>query len=89
MPLSTTANDRFWSVTFDANNKIVAAGFVTEGTDNVFAVARFNKDGSRDTSFGVGGIARINAAVGGTLEEARGVVVQSNGKIVVGGTAEH
>ena len=26
MPFSTTANDRFWSVTFDADNKIVAAG---------------------------------------------------------------
>ncbi len=35
------------------------------------------------------GIAKVNATVGGTLEEARGVVVQSDGKIVIGGTAEH
>jgi uncharacterized delta-60 repeat protein len=89
VPLSATANDRFWTVTFDANNKIVAAGYVTEGTDNFLAVARFNTDGTRDASFGTGGIAKINASVAGNLEEARGVVVQSNGKIVVGGTVEH
>jgi uncharacterized delta-60 repeat protein len=89
LPFSTTANDRFWSVTFDASNKVVAAGFVTEGTDTWLAVARFNTDGSRDTTFGTGGIAKINAAAAGNLEEARGVVVQSNGKIVVGGTVEH
>jgi len=89
VPLSTTANDRLWAVTFDADNKIVATGFVTEGSDNFLAVARFNTDGTRDSTFGGNGIAKINAAVAGTLEEARGVVVQSTGKIVIGGTVEH
>jgi len=89
VPFSTTADDRFWAVTFDKNNKIVATGYVTEGADNFLAVARFNTDGSRDTSFGTGGIAKVNAIVGGNLEEARGVVVQSNDKIVIGGAAEH
>jgi uncharacterized delta-60 repeat protein len=88
VPLSATTNDRFWAVTFDANNKVVAAGFITEGTDNLLAVARFNIDGTLDTTFGTGGIAKINAKVAGTLEEARGVVVQSDGKIVIGGTVE-
>ena len=57
----------------------------------MLAVARFNTDGSRDTDVRRRAASpRINATVaGGTLEEARGVVVQSNGKIVVGGTAEH
>ena len=89
MPFSATTHDRFWAVTFDANNKVVAAGFVAEGTDNFLAVARFNTDGTRDTTFGTNGIAKINATVAGNLEEARGVVVQANGKIVVGGTVEH
>jgi len=89
VPLSTTTNDRFWAVTFDADNKIVATGFVSDGSDNLLAVARFNTDGMRDNSFGTSGIAKINAAVAGSMEEARGVVVQSNGKIVVGGTVEH
>jgi uncharacterized delta-60 repeat protein len=89
VPFSATAADRFWGVTFDANNKVVATGYVNEGGDNFLAVARFNTDGTRDTTFGTGGIAKINAAVAGTLEEARDVVVQSSGKIVIGGTVEH
>jgi uncharacterized delta-60 repeat protein len=87
-PLSATTNDRFWAVTFDANNKVVAAGYVNEGGDNLLAVARFNLDGTLDATFGTGGIAKVNAKVAGTLEEARGVVVQSDGKIVIGGTVE-
>jgi uncharacterized delta-60 repeat protein len=89
VPLSMGTNDRFWAVTFDANNKIVAAGYVAEGSDHFLAVARFNTDGTPDTTFGTGGVAKINAKVGGNLEEARGVVVQSDGKIVIGGSAEH
>ena len=89
VPLSATTDDRFWAVTFDGDNKIVAAGYVTEGTDRWLAVARFNTDGTPDGDFGTNGIAKVNATVGGNLEEARGVVVQSDGKIVIGGTAEH
>jgi uncharacterized delta-60 repeat protein len=89
IPLSTTANDRFWSVAFDANNKAVAAGYVNQGGDNWLAVARFNTDGTPDTTFGMGGVVKLNASVGGTLEEARGLVVLSTGKIIVAGTAEH
>lgn len=89
VPLSATANDRFWTVTFDATNKAVAAGYLSESGDNWLAVARFNADGTRDSTFGMGGLAKVNASVGTTLEEARGVVVQSTGKIVVAGVAEH
>ena len=53
-------------------------------------MARFNTDGTLDTTFGTDGIAKVNASVSrSTLEEARGVVVQSDGKIVIGGSAEH
>ena len=92
VPLSASTADRFWAVTFDAANKIVAAGYVTEGTDRWLAVARFNTDGTPDTGFGTGGVAKVNASPSISMtqfEEARGVVVQSDGKIVVGGSAEH
>jgi uncharacterized delta-60 repeat protein len=92
IPLSVTTADRFWAVTFDADNKIVAAGYVTEGADRWLAVARFNTSGALDTTFGTGGIAKVNASpsIASTqFEEARGVVVQSDGKIVIGGSAEH
>lgn len=87
--LSPTAHDRFLGVAWDGS-KVVAAGFVREGGDTKFAVARFLGDGSRDTAFGVGGVVTVNVAQGAGVEElARWVVVQPDGKIVVAGTAEH
>ena len=53
-------------------------------------VAKFTPSGELDTSFGNGGVAVKNVAVGGTSREiARGIVVQSNGKVVIAGAAEH
>lgn len=92
VPLSTTAADRFWGVTFDADNKIVATGYVTESGDRWLAVARFSTNGTPDTTFGSNGVAKVNASASTAteqFEEARGVVVQSDGKIVIGGAAEH
>jgi uncharacterized delta-60 repeat protein len=70
------------------DGKIVAVGNVGDGTgSNAFGVARFNPNGSLDTSFGSGGLAM--AAGFFTLEDAdaRAVAIQANGKIVVAGTA--
>jgi uncharacterized delta-60 repeat protein len=86
--LSETANDRFWSVTFDANNLAYGAGYIQEGTDTWMAVARFKADGMLDTTFGTGGIAKVNVAAAGNIESARGVVIQSDGKVVIAGPAE-
>ncbi|HEY0710278.1 MAG TPA: hypothetical protein VGG33_25930 [Polyangia bacterium] len=88
VPMSETEHDRFWDVTFDASGKAVAAGFVRAGGDNWMAVARFNADGTFDTTFGTGGVAKVNVAVAGTDEAARGVVIQSDGKIVIAGNVE-
>ncbi|RKH52744.1 hypothetical protein [Corallococcus llansteffanensis] len=85
---SDTANDRLWGVTFGQDGKVYATGFVTEGGDNRFAVARFNLDGTRDTTFGTGGIVTVNVIAGKLDEAARSVVVQSDGKIVIAGAAE-
>ncbi|QDE70010.1 hypothetical protein BHS09_25205 [Myxococcus xanthus] len=87
-PISATENDRFWSVAFDATNRIYAAGFVTEGGDNQMVVARFTTDGNLDPTFGTGGIAKINVATAATEESARGIAIQTDGKIVIGGPIE-
>jgi len=87
-PMSETEDDRFWAVAFDASNKAYGAGFITEGGDNQMVVARFNTDGTLDTSFGTGGIVKLNLAVAKTEEAVRGIVVQKNGKIVVAGSIE-
>jgi len=88
VPMSESANDRFWSVTFDAAGKVYAAGYITENGDNRMAVARFNANGTRDTTFGTNGVATVNVIARGTEEMVRGVIVQSDGKIVLAGTVE-
>ncbi|HKE60167.1 MAG TPA: delta-60 repeat domain-containing protein, partial [Pyrinomonadaceae bacterium] len=48
----------FNAVRIQADNKIVAAGYLTHSifqTDEAFQVARFNADGSFDQTFGIGG----------------------------------
>ncbi len=89
VPTSETGNDRFFNVAFDSTGKAVAVGYVVEAGDSKMVVARFNTDGSRDTTFGTGGIVIVNVSVGRTDETARGVVIQSNGKIVIAGVADH
>ncbi|WP_437596644.1 delta-60 repeat domain-containing protein [Sorangium sp. So ce590] len=87
--LDEAADDRFWAVAFDAESKAYAAGHVAVEGDTHMVVARFNTDGSRDTTFGTNGIAKVNVVAGGTAETARGIVLQSDGKVVLAGNVEH
>lgn len=94
VPLSETGHDRFYGVTYDKKGNIFAVGQVAEGveatTDFSLAVAKFDAKGGLDRSFGKDGVATQNVAVGGTVREnARGIVVQSSGKVVIAGAAEH
>jgi uncharacterized delta-60 repeat protein len=90
LPLSATTHDRFMAVAAAADGKVYAAGFTTLDGDQAFAVARIDAAGKLDATFGTNGIATANVAVGGKAGElARAVVVQSDGKIVVAGPAEH
>jgi uncharacterized delta-60 repeat protein len=51
-----------------------------------FGVARFNTDGSLDTSFGNGGM--VMTDMGSMFDAAYALAVQTNGKIVVVGQTE-
>ena len=68
------------------NGKIVAAGASLVGGDFEFALARYNGDGSLDASFGSGG--KVLTHLGLFFEEATGVAVEPNGKIVAAGTSD-
>lgn len=92
--VSATGHDRFFGVTYDAAGNFYAVGVVSSSNvaataDFETVVAKFSAAGVLDTSFGTGGYARHNLAVGLGGEVARGIVVQPTGKIVVAATIEH
>ena len=92
--VSAAGHDRFFGVAYDAAGSFYAVGVVSSGNvaataDFETVVAKFTPAGALDTTFGAGGYARRNLAVGLGGEVARGIVVQPSGKIVVAATIEH
>ena len=79
--------DKATGVTLPGTGKIVAVGFVGSGsnTPNDFALARYNSDGSLDTSFS--GDGRQTTDIGGR-DGANGVALQDDGKMLAVGAAQ-
>lgn len=73
------------SVVVQADNKIIVAGYSDNGSQNVFAMTRYNTDGSLDISFGNGGI--VFTQIGNSGNRAHAGAIQSDGKIVLAGYA--
>src|SRR5262249_14014034 len=64
--------------------KIVAAGQTNPGSGyDDFALARYTTSGSLDTTFGSGG--KVTTDFAGNYDQAYGVAIQSDGKIVAAG----
>ncbi len=82
--IGSSTVDYGYSVTVQADGKIVVAGTSDSGGTNNFALTRYNADGSLDTSFGGTGKVVTNIA-NGTSDMANSVTVQADGKIVVAG----
>lgn len=79
--------DEIRAMTIQSNGMIVVAGTaeVSSGSKIYdFAVARFDANGTIDNSFGTNGVVTTNINANDIPE---GVAVQSDGKIVVGGTS--
>ncbi len=81
--------DTAQALALQTDDKIVVAGFTlfespTAGGGN-FALARYNTNGTPDLSFGDGG--KLTVDFFGSSDSASSVAIQSDGKIVVGGTA--
>ena len=72
------SNDYGYHVAYH-DGKLIVAGQVA----NNFGVARYNADGSLDSSFGGDGLVTTDLA--GSTDNVEGLLVQENGKIVVGG----
>jgi uncharacterized delta-60 repeat protein len=82
--LGLNGNDVARGVAVQPNGKIVVVGESGGGT-NQFVVIRLNTDGSLDNSFHFDGYAAV-ADFGIESEQAKGVVIQPDGSIVVVGT---
>ncbi|MCZ7624563.1 MAG: delta-60 repeat domain-containing protein [Candidatus Methylomirabilis sp.] len=71
------------------DGKLVAAGVADAnfGTPD-FALARYNADGSLDTTFGTGG--KVTTDFGGLFgnDDARALVIQPDGKLVAAGVSD-
>ncbi len=75
--------DTFDAVASQADGKIVAVGAAEFSGTNHFLIARFNANGTLDTTFSNDGIRIVQFA--GTGSVAKSVLVRPDGKILVGG----
>ncbi|MCA1624576.1 MAG: FG-GAP-like repeat-containing protein [Acidobacteria bacterium] len=76
----TSEADNYKEVTLQSDGKIVAVS----QANSSFAVARYNSNGSLDTSFGGNGIVITSF---GEKASAYSLAIQSNGKIIAGGSS--
>lgn len=78
------SSETIYALAIQPDGKIVAAGVSTvAGSGNDFALARYNTDGTLDTSFGTSG--KVTTPVGPDSDSGYAVLVQPDGTIVVGG----
>ena len=78
-----SSNDYSYAMAVQSDGKILLAGFANMGT-NDFAMARYNTDGSLDTTFDGDGMLTTAVGSGGA---SFAMAVQPDGKIVVAGNA--
>jgi uncharacterized delta-60 repeat protein len=75
--------DWIWAVSLQPDGKIVAGGDTLSGEDSgsAFGLPRYNRDGSLDTSFGIGGKVKTELPPGRGAS-LRSLGIQRDGKIV-------
>ena len=82
----TLGVDIAYGVTIQSDGKIVAAGSAHEGSgDGRFALARYNDDGTLDSTFGGDGTVITDFTP--QIDLALALAIQANGKIVAAGEA--
>ncbi len=78
-------DERASAVAVQPDDKIVIAGFASNGADFDFMLARFEISGTLDASFGVNGV--VTTTVGAGNDMLNTLAVQPDGKILAGGEA--
>ncbi|NOU43388.1 MAG: DUF4347 domain-containing protein, partial [Methyloglobulus sp.] len=82
-----TGDDWARAMAVQADGKTVVVGYASNGSNDDFAIVRYNVDGSLDTSFGTGG--KVTVGVGSSTDEAYAVTIQADGKIIVAGRSHN
>jgi uncharacterized delta-60 repeat protein len=84
---TTFAGDTSWGIALASGNKVVVFGSMRaeapDRTDTDFVIAQLTSAGQLDTSFGTGGKTVVDVSRAG--DNPRGIIVQSDGKIVAAG----
>ncbi len=78
-PISS-ADDKGYSLAIQTDEKILLGGTC----DGDFCIARFNPNGTLDTTFGNGG--KVIQPIGSSDDEGYSLAIQPDGKILLGGT---
>jgi uncharacterized delta-60 repeat protein len=71
------------SLAIQPDGKILLGGHCSNGRNNDFCIARFNSNGTLDTSFGSSGI--VIQPIGSFNDNGQSLAIQSDGKILLGG----
>ncbi len=80
----TPTDDTGTSLAMQADGKVVLVGTTYNYQNSDIVVVRYNADGSLDTGFGTGG--QVITTFGGMTNNANSVVIQPDGKILLGGS---
>ncbi|MFP5438007.1 MAG: T9SS type A sorting domain-containing protein [Bacteroidia bacterium] len=81
-------DERANGIVIQADGKIVVAGYTySQIYGNDFACARYNTNGSLDTTFGNGGVATFDIQLGGD-DKAMAIEILSDGKILLAGYSD-
>ncbi|MEH2317470.1 DUF4347 domain-containing protein [Nostoc sp.] len=80
-------NDFGFSITVQPDGKILVAGGSYNGINNDFAIARYNSNGSLDTSFNTTG--KVTTDFASNNDSSYSITVQPDGKILVAGESDN
>ncbi len=86
--IGATLTDRCLAIAVQPDGRIIAAGASAQNGPNNVALVRYLADGALDTTFGSGGRVVVDANASGSADnEARAIVLQPDGRIVIAGRA--
>jgi len=75
--------DKGYSLAIQSDGKILLGGYCLNGSNDDFCIARFNSDGTLDTTFGSSG--KVIQPIGSAEDYGYSLAIQSDGKILLGG----